>query len=112
MVLSMKMERLKIMYRNLDIYEVEKILVNNYKNNKLELINRIIAYYHLSDYEYNRHDEKCFTCLYCSKYNIVENSILKICKILNISMSTLIRYRKRYIRLAGCVMRECEVVKN
>lgn len=50
MVLSMKMERLKIMYRNLDIYEVEKILVNNYKNNKLELINRIIAYYHLSDY--------------------------------------------------------------
>ena len=44
MVLSMKMERLKIMYRNLDIYEVEKILVNNYKNNKLELINRIIAY--------------------------------------------------------------------
>ena len=112
MVLSMKMERLKIMYRNLDIYEVEKILVNNYKNNKLELINRIIAYYHLSDYEYNRHDEKYFTCLYCSKYNIVENSILKICKILNISMSTLIRYRKRYIRLAGCVMRESEVVKN
>lgn len=108
----MKREKPKIMYRNLDVYEVEEILVNNYKSNKLDVLNKLIEYYHLSDYEYNRHDEKCFTCLYCSRSNIVENPMLTICKTLNMSMSTLIRYRKRYMRLAECVMREIQVVKS
>lgn len=108
----MKREKPEIMYRNLDVYEVEEILVNNYKSNKRDVLNKLIEYYHLSDYEYNRHDEKCFTCLYCSRCNIVENPMLTICKTLNMSMSTLIRYRKRYMRLAECVMREIQVVKS
>lgn len=40
----MKREKPKIMYRNLDVYEVEEILVNNYKSNKLDVLNKLIEY--------------------------------------------------------------------